>query len=437
MQLHHRSRPDSRALVHLACLLFACCDANWCLTAGSEDAAGSTDSESSSSTDATTDPTETTGPDLCGNAKCDAGEAESCPGDCVDCGNGVVDGTEACDDGNADDTDECTNSCTMAMCGDGSVQAGVETCDDGQNNSAEDWTPAEQCKSDCKGVTEFCGDDTCQPGKEDAATCTADCTAACGNGVLEPGEVCDDGTTDNTGSCVANCKMDAKCGDGFLWAGMEDCDDGNGDDDDECVEGCKVATCGDGFVHEGVEDCEDGNEVNEDECSNACEAPRRVFVTSTISKGNLGGLDGADDKCQMLADGAGLGGNFRAWLSDAMDGPAKRFGAGTEFTGAYKLVDGTLVVGDGWLGLIDSSLEHAIDRDQTGELAEEVNVWTNTSAAGTPIEGGKHCLGWTSSANDVNNKVTTGFTSATDATWTVNDTSNCSLELRLYCFENP
>src|SRR5262245_3061033 len=43
--------------------------------------------------------------------------------------------------------------------------------------------------------------------------------------------------------------------------------------------------------------------------------PRRVFVTSAIYPGNIGGLMGADAKCQTSADAAMLGGSWRAWLS--------------------------------------------------------------------------------------------------------------------------
>ncbi len=42
------------------------------------------------------------------------------------CGNGVVEGDEACDDGNDLNTDECTDTCQVAACGDGYVQEGVE-----------------------------------------------------------------------------------------------------------------------------------------------------------------------------------------------------------------------------------------------------------------------------------------------------------------------
>jgi len=62
----------------------------------------------------------------------------ACSGKCLDgqcapltCGNGVLQSGEECDDGNGVNTDACSNSCTAARCGDGSIQAGVETCDDG------------------------------------------------------------------------------------------------------------------------------------------------------------------------------------------------------------------------------------------------------------------------------------------------------------------
>ena len=44
------------------------------------------------------------------------------------CGNGSVEAGEACDDGNAVDTDACSSACVAARCGDGVVQEG-ELCE--------------------------------------------------------------------------------------------------------------------------------------------------------------------------------------------------------------------------------------------------------------------------------------------------------------------
>ncbi len=51
------------------------------------------------------------------------------------CGNGLVEGDEACDDGNDRDGDGCTNACEEAVCGDGIVWQGVEACDAGAQNA--------------------------------------------------------------------------------------------------------------------------------------------------------------------------------------------------------------------------------------------------------------------------------------------------------------
>ncbi len=67
------------------------------------------------------------------------------------CGNGRVEGQEACDDGNTVNNDACSNSCTIAVCGDGIIQPGLgETCDDGNTVSTD------LCTSLCKSVE--CGD---------------------------------------------------------------------------------------------------------------------------------------------------------------------------------------------------------------------------------------------------------------------------------------
>lgn len=59
------------------------------------------------------------------------------------CGDGVVEGDEACDDANSDETDACLSDCTVASCGDGFVQVGEEVCDDGND------VVGDGCEDDC------------------------------------------------------------------------------------------------------------------------------------------------------------------------------------------------------------------------------------------------------------------------------------------------
>lgn len=51
---------------------------------------------------------------------------------CADCGDGIINGVEQCDDGNPDNTDACLNNCRNATCGDGVTrtdQGNTEECD--------------------------------------------------------------------------------------------------------------------------------------------------------------------------------------------------------------------------------------------------------------------------------------------------------------------
>jgi cysteine-rich repeat protein len=56
------------------------------------------------------------------------------------CGNAVVEFGEACDDGNAADSDACRNDCRLPACGDGLVSVG-EGCDDGNAQGGDGCEP--------------------------------------------------------------------------------------------------------------------------------------------------------------------------------------------------------------------------------------------------------------------------------------------------------
>lgn len=92
------------------------------------------------------------------NEACDDGNgdnADACTNACAlaRCGDGFVQGIEACDDGNTSDNDGCTNACTTARCGDGVVQAGIETCDDANAVTGDGCSPL--CRVEVRGVA--CG----------------------------------------------------------------------------------------------------------------------------------------------------------------------------------------------------------------------------------------------------------------------------------------
>ena len=128
------------------------------------------------------------------------------------------------------------------------------------------------------------------PGRGGAGGTTGGVTtgggALCGDGVLDPGEECDDGNKNNFDACRTSC-VKARCGDAIVDAG-EQCDDGNENNSDECVLGCKKPTCGDGFSWNGIEQCDDKNTVNGDGCSATCK------LENLCGNGKVDGLEECD-----------------------------------------------------------------------------------------------------------------------------------------------
>ena len=126
----------------------------------------------------------------------------------------------------------------------------------------------------------------------------------CGDGVLEPGEACDDGAANALApdACRPDCSLPI-CGDGVNDS-ADGCDDGNNDNTDGCVAGCLVASCGDGFVQAGVEECDDGpaNAATQDACRPDCKNPACgdgvVDSGEACDDGNLQPGDGCDGQCQ-------------------------------------------------------------------------------------------------------------------------------------------
>jgi hypothetical protein len=131
-----------------------------------------------------------------------------------DCGNGVVAGTEVCDDGVNDGAyDGCLEDCSgrAAYCGDGEAN-GPEACDDGVNDGSYG-----SCSDDCLAFAPYCGDgevngdEVCDDGVNDGSygSCTQDCTALqafCGDGEVNGPEMCDDGINDGScDSCAIDC----------------------------------------------------------------------------------------------------------------------------------------------------------------------------------------------------------------------------------------
>ena len=179
-----------------------------------------------------------------------SGALMQCTAGCVDrgnnvnwvflgeCGDGVVNSTEDCDDGNNNNNDSCPNDCDLAVCGDNIVE-GLEECDPPNTG---------QCQSNCI----FRGSGGGGRGNRSSAGSTGsyfkrpDPPDGCGNSILQRdlGEECDTGTRFNG---LGNCSFDCKkliCGDGVITPGIgEDCEPTQAGTSNG-VSLFEVATCG-------------------------------------------------------------------------------------------------------------------------------------------------------------------------------------------------
>ncbi len=126
----------------------------------------------------------------------------------------------------------------------------------------------------------------------------------CGNGIVEPGEVCDDGNNRSGDDCSGRCDSDETCGNGIIdVAKNEECDDGNVEPGDSCGPTCQIETCGNRVVDPG-EVCDDGNNLANDGCGPACLSNETCGngvadfgVGEQCDDGNLRSHDGCSSAC--------------------------------------------------------------------------------------------------------------------------------------------
>ena len=129
----------------------------------------------------------------------------------AECGNGVVEGAEQCDDGlaNADEA-ACTSMCRDAECGDGLVFLDEEDCDDGNDDDTDECTV-------------LCAAPACDDGIVSGDESDVDCGGGCDPCVA--GESCnDDGDCLNQACTQGLCAPAASCAD--LLAGHPTLDTG-------------------------------------------------------------------------------------------------------------------------------------------------------------------------------------------------------------------
>jgi cysteine-rich repeat protein len=172
--------------------------------------------------------------------------------------------------------------CVPVSCGNGIVSPN-ELCDDGNNNSGDG------CAADCRSL------ETCGNAITDSAT----------------GEQCDDGNTTDGDGCQHDCKL-PRCGDGVKDTGLdEECDAGaqnTNTPDATCRPNCQLPRCGDGVTDPGAgEVCDDGNNASSDGCSGDCKSNETcgnsivdALAGEVCDDGNALGGDGCSADCRSI-----------------------------------------------------------------------------------------------------------------------------------------
>ena len=179
----------------------------------------------------------------------------------------------------------------------------------------------------------------------------------------------------------------------------------------------------------------------------ACASLKIVFVTGDeygadpkpwLYTGDLGGLDGADEKCQYWATQADLPGTYKAWLSISGTDAKDRLTS----EGPFVTVDG-IKVADDLADILDCTnpdcLLNPIDRDASGTQVQLAFPWTATDADGLLSDSTRTCGDWTNGTTGQSDGGVTGsiITSPIDYRWTIGAAGgiSCNAKHPLYCFQ--
>lgn len=161
---------------------------------------------------------------------------------------------------------------------------------------------------------------------DDDGTCDDSQATVCSNGVVEPGEICDDGNTDAGDGCSPACLYVDNLVDGSDCSAIGDLECASGVcDTTETPDSCEAASsCGNNVV-EGTEACDDGNVLPGDGCDVAClvedgtactsnaecasavcdasETPPVCEAPNTCGNAMLEGAEVCDDGTRVSGDG--------------------------------------------------------------------------------------------------------------------------------------
>jgi hypothetical protein len=181
---------------------------------------------------------------------------------------------------------------------------------------------------------------------------------------------------------------------------------------------------------------------------NGCSNPSsyRAFITSQTFDGNLGGLEGADLKCQEAANSSGLGGKWKAYIGKEGISPESIIFASEV---PYKKLDGTLIANH-YNDLTDGKIASQINIDEFGHVQNSTYYYAWTGDVGSDGKVSS-CRNWTYDNKVYSNgqwivpRIWTDYGSAgiinwpdyRQDQWSKSVSSGCHVQNRLYCIEQP
>ena len=379
----------------------------------------------------------TPGKEQCGDAEdndCDGVTNEGCQCDYQSRSHGVCTGRTRTPSGDCPQPsrfespektcDDQDNDC------DGRVDEGCDSDGDGYCDASRnvDGSPG-ACPNSPAGQPKDCDDGDPAVHPNAGETCGNQVDENC-NGQVDEGcdcnymgnskGVCGRATTDMSGNCQqpsayesteSSCEdsVDNDC-DGALDAGDGNCQVGNAgakcSSDLDCISG----SCDKNFTSQG-----------------ACR--HRVFVTSDDWSADFGGLSGADEKCMKAARAQGLGGRWKAILSDDSLDASSRLRV---VSPVVNLNDE--VVADDRADLWDQSIDTDIDYNEKSMSAHPLpdEVWTGSNATGHSAPD--NCQNWTSTSPGDDG--VTGDFGRNNSDWLEDPPSDaCLRQARLYCID--
>ena len=164
---------------------------------------------------------------------------------------------------------------------------------------------------------------------------------------------------------------------------------------------------------------------------------KRVFVSATQYDGNLGGLAGADSKCQLAADSKSLGGRWKAWLSDGTSSALERVAG----SGPWVQTD-RFSVAFANRAALQTLPSEAIFEDEDSAIAPlnrryGIQSWTNTATGGSAksLSPSFDCADWTMNSSQDSSVGGTGGPLEGGNQWTDAGTAPCAQANSLICFE--